>query len=115
MDLIASRGHGQGIISFIAPEWQIKTIDADIEKPHCLQAVDIDQDGDIDAVTCAYGSQQCAWYENDGSGNFTKHIVGVDQEAYDIRVVDMDSDGDNDFLVAGRASKNVVWYENPKQ
>jgi len=53
------------------------------------------------------------WYENTGAGDFTRHVVGTDQEAYDIRVVDLDSDGDNDFLVAGRASDNVVWYENP--
>lgn len=115
MDLIASRGHGVGIVCFVAPEWQIEVIDAEIKEPHCLQAVDIDQDGDIDAVTCAFGSKQCVWYENNGFGKFTKRVVGVDQEAYDIRVVDLDSDGDNDFLVAGRGSKNVVWYENPQQ
>lgn len=115
MDLIASRGHGVGIICFVAPEWQIEVIDPDIKEAHCLQAVDVDQDGDIDAVTCAFGSKECAWYENNGFGKFTKRIVGRDQEAYDIRVVDIDSDGDNDFLIAGRQSKNVVWYENPFQ
>ena len=46
---------------------------------------------------------------------FSKHIVGEDQESYDIRAIDMDRDGDVDILIAGRGSKNVVWYENPEQ
>lgn len=114
-DLVASNGHGVGVICFVAPEWQVQVIDPDIKEPHCLQAVDIDQDGDIDVVTCAFGSQQCAWYENNGFGRFEKHVVGTDQEAYDIRVIDFDVDGDLDFLVAGRGSRNVVWYENPQR
>ncbi|MEZ6132009.1 MAG: VCBS repeat-containing protein [Planctomycetaceae bacterium] len=112
-DLLASRGHGNGVLWFEAPSWKEHVIDADIQEPHCLQVQDIDGDGDLDAVTCAYGSKLCVWYENSGKGQFVRHVVGTNQEAYDIRVVDLDSDGDNDFLVAGRASNNVVWYENP--
>jgi len=115
VDLLASRGHGNGVIWFESPDWKIHTIDAEIQEPHCLQLVDIDGDGDLDAATCAYGSKICAWYENDGSGKFVRHIVGTNQEAYDIRVVDLDADGDNDFLVAGRQSNNVVWYQNPQK
>ena len=44
-------------------------------------------------------------------GRFKKHVVGNDQEAYDIRVIDMDKAGDLDLLVAGRGSRNIVWYE----
>ena len=73
----------------------------------------MDDDGDLDAATCAYGDKVAAWYENDGKGEFAKHIVGEDQESYDIRAIDMDVDGDLDLLVAGRGSKNVVWYEHP--
>ena len=113
-DLVASRGHGKGVLWFEAPSWQIHVIDPDIQEPHCLAVQDLDGDGDIDAATCAYGSEMCAWYENDGTGKFTRHIIGTNQQAYDIRVVDMDRDGDLDFLIAGRASNNVVWYENPR-
>lgn len=111
MDFIASRGHGRGVIWFEGPSWRRHDIDADIQEPHCLAVVDMDADGDIDAATCAFGSKQAAWYENDGKGSFTKHVVGEDQESYDIRVLDMDRDGDLDILIAGRGSKNVVWYE----
>lgn len=112
-DFIASRGHGRGVIWYQAPDWRRHTIDAEIQQPHSLVVVDMDDDGDVDAATCAFGSKLCVWYENDGSGSFTRHLVGEDQEAYDIRAVDIDGDDDLDLLVAGRGSKNVVWYENP--
>ena len=92
---------------------KINVIDADIQEPHCLVVQDLDGDGDIDAATCAYGSELCVWYENNGKGEFARHVVGDKQQAYDIRAVDMDLDGDLDLLVAGRASNNVVWYERP--
>ena len=74
-----------------------------------------DGDGDVDCATCAFGDSTCAWFENDGKGNFKTHIVGTDRKAYDIRAIDMDNDGDLDLLVAGQNSKNVVWYANPRR
>ncbi len=113
IDFLASRGHGNGVVWFEAPDWKEHVIHAQIQEPHCLVAVDMDADGDVDAATCAYGSQLVAWYENDGRGKFVIHLVGREQEAYDIRAVDMDQDGDLDLLVAGRGSNNVAWYANP--
>ncbi len=74
---------------------------------------DIDGDGDLDAATCAKLDKLAVWYENDGRGQFTPHVVGKEQSAYDIRILDMDGDGDVDFLIAGEFSANIVWYENP--
>ena len=113
MDLVASRGHGNGVIWFEGPDWNEHNIDPQIKEPHCLVVADIDSDGDLDAATCAYGDKTAAWYENDGKGHFKIHVVGRDQEAYDIRAVDMDGDKDLDLLIGGRSSNNVVWYENP--
>ena len=112
-DLIASRGHAKGAIWFEAPDWQIHDINSTIQEPHSLTVADLDADGDIDVATCAFGSKQAAWFENDGSGQFETHILDENQEAYDIRAVDLDADTDLDLLVAGRGSKNVVWYRNP--
>lgn len=114
VDLVASRGHDKGVYWFHAPGWKMHTIDAEMIEPHCLAVIDMDGDGDKDAATCGYGSQQCAWYENDGTGHFRKHLVGENQEAYDIRAVDLDLDQDPDLLIAGRGSNNVIWYENPR-
>ena len=117
MDLIASRGHGLGVVWFEREanmaQWTEHTIDGELREPHCLAAIDLDRDGDIDIATVAYGSERAMWYENDGNGNFKHHLVGENQQAYDIRVIDLDQDGDLDIMVAGRASNNVVWYENP--
>jgi hypothetical protein len=114
-DFIATRGHGRGVVWFQAPGWQEHAIHAMLLEPHSLVVVDMDGDGDSDAATCAYGDKQAWWFENDGKGKFTNHLVATDQAAYDIRAVDMDLDGDLDLLIAGQASKNVVWCENPRK
>ena len=112
MDFIATRGHGKGVLWFEAPDFTLHEINPDLTGPHDLAVGDIDQDGDIDAVTCAKDDFTAAWFENDGRGGFTTHIIHEDQAGYDIRLVDMDVDGDLDVLIAGQDSENVVWYEN---
>ncbi|MCA9194437.1 MAG: VCBS repeat-containing protein [Planctomycetales bacterium] len=118
MDFIASRGHGVGVIWFEATgntqrPWVEHSIDATIKEPHSLTIADLDNDGDMDAATCAYGSKLVAWYENDGFGRFQTRIIDQGQEAYDIRAIDCDRDGDLDLVVAGRESNNALWYSNP--
>jgi FG-GAP-like repeat len=118
MDLVASRGHGVGVVWFErdadSGKWTEHVVDGEIREPHCLAAVDLDRDDDIDIATVAFGSERAMWYENDGRGTFKSHVIGEHQQAYDIRVIDIDGDSNLDLVVAGRASKNVVWYENPK-
>jgi len=113
VDFIASRGHGRGVVWFESPDWKEHTMHATLKEPHCLVAIDMDNDGDIDAATCGYGDKLAVWFKNDGHGRFTTHIVGREQESYDIRAVDINVDGNLDLLIAGRGSQNVVWYENP--
>jgi len=114
-DFIATRGHGKGVVWFEGPDWKPHVIHETLASPHCLAVADIDGDGDVDAVTCGYEDRVAAWFENDGRGNFTTHVLSTDQAAYDIRLVDMDADGDLDVLIAGQLSQNVVWYQNPRR
>ena len=114
-DFLATRGHGRGVIWFEAPNWREHVIHDSLWEPHSLVVVDMDADGDVDVATCAYGDRRAMWFENDGQGRFTNHLVAVDQAAYDIRAVDLDLDGDLDLLIAGQTSKNVAWYENPRK
>ncbi|MDF1849533.1 MAG: VCBS repeat-containing protein [Verrucomicrobiales bacterium] len=112
-DFLASRGHSAGVLWFEAPDWNPREIDPEIKSPHSLVLADLDNDGDLDGATCGFESERVAWYENDGKGNFTIHVLDEAQQSYDLRSVDMDGDGDLDLLNAGRATGNVAWYENP--
>ena len=118
VDFMASRGHGTGVVWFEAPYWKPHELSDTVAGAHCLTIADLDDDGDIDAATCAGAwienkHWQAVWFENDGRGHFTTHVIGRNQTGYDIRAVDMDGDADLDLLIAGMDSHNVVWYENP--
>lgn len=112
IDFFATRGHGEGALWFEGPDWRPHEVDSTILGPHSLALGDLDGDGDIDAATCAKDDRRAVWYQNDGKGTFTRHILGENQAAYDVRLVDMDRDGDLDLLIAGQTSENVVWFEN---
>lgn len=114
MDLVASRGHGYGILLFMGPNFGKVEVDPEMYGPHSLIVEDLDQDGDIDIASCGrHEDSIAAWYENDGRGFFVKHLIEANQGSYDTRTVDMDGDGDQDLLIAGHWSRNVIWYENP--
>jgi hypothetical protein len=114
MDLVAARGHGHGILLYLGPDFKQIEVDPEIHGPHSLFVEDLDQDGDLDFGTCGrHEDSIAAWYENDGRGYFTRHLIGENQGSYDTRAIDMDGDNDLDMLIAGHWSGNVVWYENP--
>jgi hypothetical protein len=54
-----------------------------------------------------------AWWENNGSGNFTTHIIASNyDDAISVYVKDLDSDGDMDLLTASVDLGLVSWWEN---
>ncbi len=109
-----TRGHDKGALWFKGPGFLPIEIDKEINGPHSLELVDLDNDGDIDAVTCGrFADSIAAWYENDGAANFKRRVIGRDQGSYDTRTADLDSDGDLDILIAGHFSANLIWFENP--
>lgn len=114
MDFLGSRGHTKGILWFKGPDYEKIEIDPDFLTPHSLAAKDLDGDGDLDFVSCSSNlNGVAAWYENDGKGKFTKHVIDNAQSSYDIRLNDIDKDGDLDILIGGHSNQNIVWYENP--
>jgi len=114
IDYAVANGHGIGVKLISGKDKSVSVIDPKMECPHCLDAGDLDGDGDIDLVTCGYQSKEVAWYENIGSGKFKKHSIKTDQAAYDIRLIDIDGDGLKDILVAGQRSNNVIWFKQKK-
>lgn len=116
MDIIATRGHGKGVLWFRGPEFELIEIDPTIEFPHTLVVADIDGDSAVDFAVC--GSKEngiAAWYRNLGAGEFQRFDIDRGQGSYDFRAYDLDGDGDLDLLNAGHGNKNLVWYENIKK
>ncbi len=111
-DIIVSNGHGKGIFWFRGPQWAKHLVDTDITEAHALDRADLDGDADIDIAAASYGEKIVVWYENDGHGNFTRHVIdqGHEQESYDLKISDLNGDGRSDFLIAGRRSNNTVFY-----
>lgn len=66
-----------------------------------LDVGDVDNDGDMDIVTNMHKGEslETQVWENDGTGNFTKHVVDTGKEMHlGARLVDIDSDGDLDIV-----------------
>lgn len=78
--------------------------------------VDLDEDGDLDGVAGAWSGDEVAWFENDGSENFTYTPIGFSDGPREMDVVDLDEDGDLDIVLAasGTAVEThaVYWFEN---
>jgi len=74
--------------------------------------VDMDGDGDMDVV-CQGTSSRCFWYENDGTGNMTQHLIGssVSSMSY-MDPVDLDDDGDMDVIISSNFNDEYYWFEN---
>ncbi|EGB01995.1 hypothetical protein AURANDRAFT_69297, partial [Aureococcus anophagefferens] len=76
-------------------------------------AVDLDGDGDVDALSASYNDDTVAWYENDGSQSFARRIITNSADAaISVFAIDVDGDGDVDALSASRDDDTVAWYEN---
>lgn len=69
-----------------------------------LDVGDMDQDGDVDIVSCEHKGQDYRRliFENDGKGNFKLHTPDQGHESHlGARLFDLDSDGDLDMLSIG--------------
>jgi hypothetical protein len=91
-------------------------------EPQKLEAKDIDNDGDIDIVSILHDTSGSSntyvyWYENDGSENFTEHVVDnsiAHKQPYvnlNIEVADVDGDDHLEIFTTGIID-GVYWYEN---
>ncbi len=70
------------------------------------QVIDLDGDNDLDVVQCECDTTtavKIAWLENDGSGNFSRHVLreGFKEDYHSLAVADFDRDGDIDIFTAG--------------
>lgn len=75
----------------------------DDKRAERLQLVDIDKDGDTDALITFPGSPVAVrWYENTGGMNFTAHSLGTTGDDPVAYAGDLDGDGAVDIVTAGQ-------------
>lgn len=87
--------------------------EGDADGANGVYAIDIDGDGDTDVLSTSYNDGKVAWYENDGSENFSQNVITTSSNyASDIIAIDIDGDGDIDVLSASGYDAKVAWYEN---
>ncbi len=76
-------------------------------------AADVDGDGDMDVLSASVLDDTIAWYENDGSENFTRYTISTTAVgAVSVFAADVDGDGDLDVLCASLNDDKIAWYEN---
>ncbi|WP_428308124.1 FG-GAP-like repeat-containing protein [Lacipirellula sp.] len=84
-----------------------RVIDAGSQnQPYALIAADVDGDGDLDVLTSNSG--ETAWFENDGSEAFVKHLVM--NEGGQASMADMNGDGKLDLVVNFSSSFTAAKY-----
>jgi len=77
-------------------------------------AADLDGDGDLDLTSAYTDSAFLLWFENDGKGNLTQHVVCENEPNYLERhaVVDINDDGHLDIVVVKNKIGHLLWFEN---
>ena len=90
-------------------------IDRTADGPYTVIAVDMDHDGDMDAVAASYLDSRLRWYENDGEQHFTVHELDSGARFLHAIAADVDGDGDMDVISASWSDNTIAWYENDGQ
>ena len=104
-----SNPDGQGL------GWVGTSIDAAVAGLASLEAVDLDNDGDLDVLGAVKDLNDILWWENlDGAATaWTRHALNTALPgAIVARAGDLDGDGDLDIIAGGFLSNTVAWFEN---
>jgi len=88
--------------------------------PYATEATDLpslqtaDFNGDSTNDIFAISKTELYWFENNGTGSFTEHLINPGEPIIDNgsqgNVADIDGDGDIDILMGSES--DVIWYEN---
>ena len=95
--------------------WNLEYVSFSADGANNLQLVDLDRDGDLDALTLDYTSCDIFWIENDldGTGDWVEHCHN--NAIYHSRwnhAADVDNDGDYDVVSCSITASTIYWFEN---
>lgn len=81
-----------------------------------VTVADINGDGHVDVIGASYYDSSLRWFENDGRGEFTPHLISdaVD-EGQGVTVADVDNDGDPDVITASSGDNTIAVFKNLKE
>lgn len=95
--------------------WTQQTVGTNFNGACYVFAEDVDNDGDVDVLACAWYGHELAWWENSGTNpiSWTKHTIATSfLNAHEITATDMDGDDDIDVLGAAALTDEIAWFEN---
>lgn len=116
LDVVALGGSGNRALSWFRNDGsqgfsEFRISDLPANPPQDLFVTDLDQDSDVDLLL-AY-SNQIFWFENDGTGSFTTHMLGPSKTGINsVTATDLDGDGDTDVVAGTSVSAEIFWFEN---
>jgi len=123
MDVVASSSNGNEISwwrnkggqPLLWEKFVIANSLSGVDFPHWIQAVDMDNDGDLDVLGSMYVTGEIAWWENAvaASGNWPKNVViGNFLGVLNVQAADIDNDSWVDVVGTSTYLRDVTWWKN---
>jgi hypothetical protein len=93
--------------------WTEHPIDTLFDGANSIYAIDLDKDGDMDILGTGAICSEVVYWDNDGSENFTKIIIGSGiNNPRSVSACDIDNDNDIDIIAASYGDDEIIWWEN---